>query len=92
MLLIGQYGLIALLLAWGTLLGASAAVLIRLRNCREHLLGDAALPLALIVILALLDATQNAFFFSPAIVAAGAIAIRSQYARGGIGEAVDSKT
>jgi hypothetical protein len=36
---------------------------------------DPALPLAIMVLLALADAALNAFFFSPAILAAGAIAV-----------------
>ena len=76
LLLIGQYGLVGFLLAWGALVGASAAAFMRLRKWGDRLGGEATLPLAIIVVLALLDATQNAFFFSPAIVAAGAIAVR----------------
>lgn len=73
-LLIGQYGVVGLLLAWGSLLGACIAAFARLRKWQNRLAGDAALALALVVLIALADATLNAFFFSPAILAAGAIA------------------
>ena len=75
MLLIGQYGLVGLLIAWGALLAACAAAFARLRKWDDRLAGDAALPLAIVVLLALADATLNAFFFAPAILAAGAIAV-----------------
>ncbi|MDO6414823.1 hypothetical protein Q4F19_10570 [Sphingomonas sp. BIUV-7] len=76
LLLIGQYGLAGLLLAWGALLAACVATFARLHEWGDRLAGDAALPLAIIVLLALADATLNAFFFSPAILAAGAIAVK----------------
>ena len=69
-LLIGQFGLIGLVLAWGSLIAACS---VGLKRAREQF--DTALPLAIIVLLALADAGLNAFFFSPAIVAAGAIAV-----------------
>jgi hypothetical protein len=47
---------------------------VRLREHGDRLTGDPALPLAILVLLALADASLNAFFFSPAILAAGAIA------------------
>lgn len=75
MLLIGQFGLIGLMLAWGGLIAACGTALVRLRHKGERgAAGDAALPLAIIVLLALADAALNAFFFFPAVVAAGAIA------------------
>lgn len=76
MLLIGQFGLIGLALAWGSLAAAAGAGLVRLHRWGDRLDDDTALPLAIIVLLALADATLNAFFFSPAILAAGAIAAR----------------
>jgi hypothetical protein len=74
MLLAGQFGLVGLLLSWGALIGACSAAFVRLRTRSHRLVGEPALPLAILVLLALADATLNAFFFSPAIVAAGAIA------------------
>jgi hypothetical protein len=73
-LLLGQYGIIGLLLAWGALIAACAAALVRRRQSGDRLSNDPALPLAIMVLLALADAGLNAFFFFPAILAAGAIA------------------
>ena len=69
-LLIGQYGLIGLTLAWGSLLIPCA---VALKRARDQF--NPALPLGILVLLALADAGLNAFFFSPAILAAGAIAV-----------------
>lgn len=74
LLIMGQFGLVGLLLVWGALIGAVVAALRRLRSSGERIGQDAALPLAILVLLALADATLNAFFFSLAILAAGAIA------------------
>jgi hypothetical protein len=76
LLLIGQFGLIGFTLAWGSLAVASGAGLVRLRRWGDRLDEGTALPLAIITLLALADATLNAFFFSPAILTAGAIAAR----------------
>jgi hypothetical protein len=73
-LLIGQYGLIGLVLAWGSLIATCAVAVKRARELRGGTF-DPALPLAIMVLLALADAALNAFFFSPAILAAGAIAV-----------------
>lgn len=83
LLLIGQFGLVGLVLAWGSLLAACAVALKRSREPRREQF-DPALPLAIMVLLALADAALNAFFFSPAILAAGAIASR-QNKRGATG-------
>ena len=74
LLLIGQYGLIGFALAWGSLAVAAGAGLVRLRRGADRLDKGSALPLAIITLLALTDAVLNAFFFSPAILAAGAVA------------------
>lgn len=76
LLLVGQYGLVGLLLAWGALVAVCGAAFARLRRAGTRLSDDAALPLAIVVLLALADAMLNAFFFSPAILAAGTIAAR----------------
>lgn len=76
LLLLGQYGVIGLLLAWGALLGACGSAFARLRRVTRAAV-DPALPLAIIVLLALTDAALNAFFFSPAILVAGAVAASS---------------
>ena len=83
LLLLGQYGLVGLLLAWGALLGACVAALAQLRQWRGRRDDDATLPLVIIVLLALADATLNAFFFAPAILTAGAIAAWPTPARKG---------
>lgn len=82
LLLVGQYGLIGLVLAWGALVAACAAAFVRLRRDAKQGAEDAALPLAIIALLALVDAMLNAFFFFPAIVAAGAIATTAVARRG----------
>jgi hypothetical protein len=74
LLLIGQYGLAGLMLAWGALLAAAAAAFLSLRQRGAGWRDDAALPLGIIVLLAIADAGLNAFFFAPAILAAGAVA------------------
>lgn len=77
LLLIGQYGIIGFVLAWGAVVAAFTAAFVRLRRWGDRLGSDPALPLAIVVVLALLDATLNAFFFAPALVAAGSIASRA---------------
>jgi hypothetical protein len=57
------------------LLTASGVALVRLRRFGDASQTDPALPLAIMILLALADAALNAFFFSPAILAAGAIAV-----------------
>ncbi|WP_227271832.1 hypothetical protein [Roseobacter weihaiensis] len=74
LLLIGQFGLIGFLLCYGTLLALAGRGLYHLRRMPAWVGSSAALPLALIVIFALLDSFLNAFFYFPALLAAGAIA------------------
>ncbi|UAK25110.1 hypothetical protein [Sphingomonas nostoxanthinifaciens] len=76
MLIIGQYGLIGFGLLFGTLAAAALGAMLRLRVASVWARDAAALPLALIVMLALADAILNSFFFFPAVLAAGAIAVR----------------
>jgi hypothetical protein len=73
LLIVGQFGLIGLVLAFGTLL----TPVLRALSIQRHV--DAwrlhpALPLAMIVLMAVGDALLNSFFFYPAILAAGALA------------------
>ena len=82
MLMIGQFGLIGLALAWGSLAAAAMAALVRLHRHGVQLREAAALPLALIVLFSLADALLNAWFFAPAIVAAGAVAGYPRQPRG----------
>jgi len=78
MLLIGQYGLIGLALAFGGLLAPVVRAL-SFRRAESGWRADAVvLPLGVIVLLALFDALLNSFFFFPAILAAGAIAVQDR--------------
>ena len=74
LLLVGQFGLVGLALAWGALLSACAATFARLRGATTDPMRHPSAPLAVIVLLTLLDALLNAFFFAPALLAAGVIA------------------
>jgi hypothetical protein len=80
MLLLGQFGLIGVLLAFGTLSAPAA----RVAWCapRGDPLVDPALPLlmALVVMLALADALMNSFFFFPALAIAGGLTSLPQQA------------
>ena len=72
-LIIGQFGLIGLMSAFGSLLAPTCRALVnhwRPSAWRAH----SALALAVIVLMALADAVLNSFFFYPAILAAGALA------------------
>jgi hypothetical protein len=82
LLIIGQYGLIGLALAWGSLALAAAAGLVRYRRWGDRVDDGTVVPLALVVLLTLADALLNAFFFSAAILAAGAIAAHPGRNRG----------
>ena len=75
LLILGQFGLIGLMLAFGSLLmPALRALTIKGHSgtWRTH----PTAPLALIVLMASADALLNSFFFYPAILAAGALARR----------------
>jgi hypothetical protein len=74
LLLVGQFGLVGLALAWGSLLSACAATFARLRGAATDPMRHPSAPLAILVLLTLFDALLNAFFFAPALLAAGAIA------------------
>jgi len=83
LLLVGQFGLVGLALAWGSLLGACAATVGRLRRSTKDPIQHPSAPLAVIVLLTLFDALLNAFFFAPALLAAGAIAASVATSRDG---------
>jgi hypothetical protein len=73
LLIFGQFGLIGLVLAFGSLLTPA------LNAFANHWHAGAwriypALPMAMIVLMAAADALLNSFFFYPAILAAGALA------------------
>jgi hypothetical protein len=74
LLVIGQYGLGGLLLVLTTLLGPALAA--AWQAPIAHVWGPEGVPLLLaaLVLLAVMDALLNSFFFFPAIVAAGALA------------------
>ena len=73
LLIFGQFGLIGLMLAFGSLL----TPILRAFNIQWHFRAwrlHPAAPLAMIVLMAVADALLNSFFFYPAILAAGALA------------------
>ena len=74
LLLIGQFGIIGFLLSYGSLLALVGRSLRRFRAAQVWVVSSAPLPLALIVLFALIDSVLNAFLFFPALIAAGAIA------------------
>ena len=73
LLLIGQFGVIGFLLAYGSLLATAGLAMHRIRGVHIWNKEYTALPLAVIIILALADSFLNAFLYFPAILAAGAI-------------------
>lgn len=73
LLIIGQFGLVGLVLAFGALLApALRALSIQWHPGAWQL--HSALPLAIIILMAVGDALLNSFFFYPAILAAGSLA------------------
>jgi hypothetical protein len=75
LLILGQFGLIGLVLAFGSLLIPALRALAvegHFGASRIHPMT----PLAMIILMASADALLNSFFFYPAIVAAGALAAR----------------
>jgi hypothetical protein len=76
LLIIGQYGIVGLMFAFGAFGVASLRWVIG----RER----TAAPLAAIVCMALGDALLNSFFFYPAILAAASVATRSEEVQGRI--------
>jgi len=76
MLILGQFGLIGLVLAFGGVIVPAVAVLFRRIGYGAWTQDDDALPLAVIVLVAMADATLNSFVYLPAILIAGGIAVR----------------
>jgi hypothetical protein len=76
MLILGQFGAIGLLLAFGSVAAPALAVLFRRLGYGAWERDEDALPLAVIVLVALADATLNSFVYLPAILIAGGIAVR----------------
>lgn len=76
MLMLGQYGIIGIVLAFGSLLTVFWIVLKRVRNAGAWELTSISVPMALIIALALGDALVNSFLYFPAILIAGALAAK----------------
>ena len=74
MLLLGQFGLVGLALAFAALLWPALGAAWRAQRTSGWRTDGLPLLLATIVVLAALDGLLNSFFFFPAIVAAGALA------------------
>jgi hypothetical protein len=74
MLLLGQFGLVGLVLGMGSLLWPALRVAWRAPQASGWRPEALPLMLATIVVMAALDGVLNSFFFFPAIVAAGALA------------------
>lgn len=74
MLVLGQFGLVGLTLAMGSLLWPALRVAWRAPRASGWQPDGVQLMVATVTVLAALDALLNAFFFFPAIVAAGALA------------------
>jgi hypothetical protein len=73
MLMLGQFGLIGLVLAFGSLLIPAVRAL-AIKGESSTWTNDPRAPLAVIVLMACADALLNSFFLYPAILASGAIA------------------
>lgn len=78
LLLVGQYGLIGLLCAFGALLAPAALCLWRAPVASPWQLSGAPVILATIVVLTIMDAGLNSFIFFPALMAAGALVPRAK--------------
>jgi hypothetical protein len=76
MLILGQFGAIGLCLAFGAVVAPAMAVLFRRIGYGAWERDGDALPLAVIVLVAMADATLNSFVYLPAILIAGGIAVR----------------
>jgi hypothetical protein len=74
LLILGQFGLIGLVLAFGSLLLPALRAFAKQWNSHSWQRGHPAAPLAIIVLMTIGDALLNSFIFYPAILAAGALA------------------
>ncbi len=74
LLIFGQFGLIGLVLAFGSLLLPALRAFTSEWNSRTRLRRHPAALLAIIVLMTTVDAMLNSFIFYPAILAAGALA------------------
>ena len=73
LLLIGQFGLIGFVLAYGTISTATGRTLSRLRGRRIWTKDRPEFALAVIILMMLADSMLNAFLYFPALLAAGAL-------------------
>jgi hypothetical protein len=78
LLMLGQFGLIGMLLAFGSLLLPAIRALATTQRIRRLNNNITASTLAVIVLMASADALLNSFFFYPAILTAGALAYRDK--------------
>jgi hypothetical protein len=78
LLLVGQFGLIGWVCAFGALLAPAVLCLWRVPVASPWQLSGAPIVLATIVVLTIMDAGLNSFIFFPALVAAGALVPRAR--------------
>jgi hypothetical protein len=74
LLILGQFGLIGFVLAFGSLLLPALRAFVKQWNSHTWQPSHPATPLAMIVLMAIADALLNSFIFYPAILTAGALA------------------
>jgi O-antigen ligase len=77
LLIVGQFGIIGLVLAFGSLL-TPVLCTFATKDASYVSRLDPTAPLVVIVLIAIADALLNSFFFYPAILAAGALCARSE--------------
>lgn len=75
LLIVGQFGVVGLLLAFGTLVAPLIKTILTLKPESQWVDSGAPAVLAVIGMLALMDAALNSFFFFPAILAASSLAV-----------------
>lgn len=80
-LIMGQYGIIGSVLAFGSLFTVVCIGLNRVRKAGAWVLTSISVPMALIILLTLGDAIFNSFLYFPAILIAGALAAHSKEQR-----------
>jgi hypothetical protein len=78
LLLVGQFGLIGLVCAFGAMLAPAVLCLWRVPVASPWQLSGAPVVLASIVVLTAMDAGLNSFIFFPALMAAGALVPRAK--------------
>lgn len=81
LLIVGQFGIIGLLAAFGALAAPAVKTILDARAECQWSSRSAATVIAVIVLLALMDATLNSFFFFPSILAAAALVFPAKKTR-----------